>query len=137
MKTLFGSFLAVIAGIAVALVLVVGVEFFSSIVHPLPANFDGNIPEHVKRYPAWVLGVVVLAWGATLTAATWLATRIGNRVAGGVVALLLACALIFNLAMLPYAMWFKVAMLVMLPTACLYGIFRVKPRPSTMMSHGR
>jgi hypothetical protein len=40
MKTLFGSFLAVIAGIALALVLVVGVEFFSSIVHPLPANFE-------------------------------------------------------------------------------------------------
>ena len=44
MKTLFGSFLAVIAGIAVALVLVVGVEFFSSIVHRSPPTLMGIFP---------------------------------------------------------------------------------------------
>lgn len=129
MKKLLGSLLAVLAGLAVAFALVVGVEFFSSIVHPFPADFDGNIPDHVRRYPTWILAVVVVAWGATFTAATWVATRMGNRVAGGVVALLLAGALIFNLAMLPYALWFKVAMLLVLPAACLAGILRARPRP--------
>jgi hypothetical protein len=75
-------------------------EAFDNVVHPYPANFNGNIPEHVRRYQDWVLGVVVLAWGAT-AAATWAASRVGNRPAGGVVALLLAWGLIFNLTKLP------------------------------------
>ena len=121
-KSALRTLLAVVAGMAVALALVVAVEWFSSIVHPFPPGFDGNIPEHVRHYPHWVLGVVVLAWGATIAAATWVASRLGNRVAGGVVALLLAWALVFNLTMLPYAIWFKVAMCIAFPVACLLGI---------------
>ncbi len=125
MRTVF----AVVAGMALALVLVIAVEAFSAVVHPLPANFDGNMQEHVRRYPHWILGVVVLAWGATSAAATWVASRVGNRVAGTLVALLLAWALIFNLTMLPYALWFKVVMLSVFPFACLLGI-RYGRRPS-------
>jgi hypothetical protein len=113
---------ATVAGMALALALVVAVELFSSVVHPFPANFDGDIPAHVRRYPHWVLGVVVLAYGATSTAATWVASRIGGMLAGIVVALLLAWALIFNLTVLPYAMWFKVAMFSAFPIACLLGV---------------
>ena len=117
-RTLF----AVVVGMALALALVVAVELFSAIVHPIPADFDGNMGEHVRRYPHWILGVVVLAWGATSAAATWVASRVGNRLAGSAVALLLAWALIFNLTMLPYTMWFKVVMLSVFPVACLLGI---------------
>jgi hypothetical protein len=74
------------------------------------------------QHPYWVLGVVVLAWGATSTAATWVASRIGGQPADIVVALLLAWALIFNLTMLPYATWFKTAMFIAFPIACLLGI---------------
>jgi hypothetical protein len=42
-------------------------------------------------------------------------------------ALLLASALIFNLSMLPYTLWFKVAMSVALPITCLLGIKSGKP----------
>jgi hypothetical protein len=114
--------LAVVAGMALALALVVAVEWFSAVVHPFPADFDGNIGEHVRRYPNWVLGVVVLAWGATAAAATWVASRVGGRPAGSVVALLLAWALVFNLTHLPYAMWFKIAMFSAFPLACIPGI---------------
>jgi hypothetical protein len=76
------------------------------------------------------LFVVVLAWGATSTAATWVASRVGNRLAGSVVALLLAWALIFNLTMLPYTMWFKVVMFSVFPVACLLGIRYGKRLPS-------
>ena len=117
-RTLF----AVVVGMALALALVVAVELFSAVVHPIPADFNGNMGEHVRRYPHWVLGVVVLAWGATSAAATWVASRVGNRLAGSVVALLLAWALIFNLTMLPYTMWFKVVMFSVFPVACLLGI---------------
>jgi hypothetical protein len=48
---------------------------------------------------------------------------------GLVVAVLLASALIFNLTMLPYTTWFKIAMFSAFPAACLFGI-RYGRRPS-------
>lgn len=122
MKSAGRALVAVVVGMAVAFALVVAVEWFSSIVHPFPVDFNGNMGEHVKRYPDWVLGVAVLAWGATAAAATWVAARIGGRAAGIVVALLLAWALVFNLTHLPYSMWFKVTMFSAFPIACFLGI---------------
>jgi hypothetical protein len=122
MKSAVRTLLAVVAGMGLAFALVVAVELFSSVVHPLPAGFDGNIPEHVRRYPGWVLAVVVPMWGATAAAATWVASRIGGQLAGALVTLLLASALAFNLSMLPYVMWFKIAMPAAFFVACLLGI---------------
>jgi hypothetical protein len=122
MRSAVATLLAIVLGMALALALVVGVELFSAVVYPIPADLQGNIPEHVRRYPHWILGVAVLAWGATATAATWVASRVGNRLAGIIVALLLAWALIFNLTALPYTMWFKIVMFGVFPIACLLGI---------------
>ena len=54
MATVFRSIGAIVAGMLVAFVLVIAVELFSSVVHPLPADFDGSMEqmcEHVARYP--------------------------------------------------------------------------------------
>ena len=136
MKSAIRTLLAVVAGMALALALVIAVEFFSSVVHPFPAGFDGNIPEHVRRYPDWVLGVVVPMWGATAAAATWVAARIGGRLAGALVTLLLASALAFNLSMLPYVMWFKIAMPAAFFAACLLGIRHGSRVPSPAAGAG-
>jgi hypothetical protein len=136
MKSGIRTLVAVVAAMALACALVVAVEWFSAIVHPIPADFDGNMGEHVRRYPYWVLGVVVLAWGATSTAATWVASRVGNRLAGSVVALLLAWALIFNLTMLPYTTWFKVVMFCVFPVTCLLGIRYGKRLPPSIAHTG-
>jgi hypothetical protein len=126
MKHVLRIVLAVVAGMVLASVLVVAVELFSAVVHPFPPGLDpnapGSIPEHVRRYPGWILAVCGLMWGATAAAATWVASRIGGRLAGAVVTLLLAAALAFNLSMLPYAMWFKIAMPATFFVACLLGI---------------
>ena len=126
MKSAVRMLLAVVAGMALAFVLVVAVEVFSAVVHPFPAGVDpnlpGSIPEHVRRYPQWILGVVVPMWGATAAAATWVASRIGGRLAGALVTLLLASALAFNLSQLPYVMWFKIAMPAAFFVACLLGV---------------
>ena len=126
--------LAVVAGMALAFALVVAVEMFSAVVHPFPPGFDpnapGSIPAHVRRYPGWVLAVAGLMWGATAAAAAWVASRIGGRLAGAVVTLLLAAALAFNLSMLPYVLWFKVGMPAAFFVACLLGI-RTGARPRT------
>ena len=126
MKNVLRIVLAVVAGMALAFVLVVAVELFSAVVHPFPPGLDpnapGSIPEHVRRYPGWILAVCGLMWGATAAAATWVASRIGGRLAGALVTLLLAAALAFNLSMLPYVMWFKIAMPAAFFVACLIGI---------------
>lgn len=122
MKCALRTPLAVVAGMALAFVLVMLLEGFSAVVHPFPADFDGNVPEHVRRYPTWVLAIVVPAWSLTAAAGTWAATRIASRLAGILVALLLAWAIVFNITMLPYAMWFKVVMLSGFPIGCWLGI---------------
>jgi hypothetical protein len=138
MKNALRTLLAVVAGMVLAFVLVVAVEMFSAVVHPFPPGLDpnapGSIPAHVQRYPGWVLAVAGLMWGATAAAATWVASRIGGRLAGAVVTLLLASALAFNLSMLPYVLWFKVAMPAMFFVACLLGIRSGRRAPSPAAS---
>jgi hypothetical protein len=50
--------------------------------------------------------------------------RIGNRLAGIAVILILTFAIVFNVSKLPYAMWFKVVMLICFPVACYLGGMR-------------
>jgi hypothetical protein len=125
------AFGAVVAGLVVALVLVVGVELFSAVVHPLPESFDGSQEQmcaHVARYPAWVLAVIVPIWGAAALVSTWIAGRLGNLASTLVVGLLLVAAVAFNLSMLPYPIWFKVACLVVIPAAAVAGGYRRRGR---------
>lgn len=124
MKTALRTLAAVLAGLLVLFTLVVAVELFSSVVHPLPegsGTTKEEICRHVERYPAWVLAVVVPAWAAAAFAATWTARRIGNLVSAAVVGLLLLVGLVCNLSMLPYPIWFKAANLLAIPAAVFAG----------------
>jgi hypothetical protein len=130
MKTTLRTILGVVAGMALAFVLLNIVELFSAVVHPFPPGFTDTMDEicrHVARYPHWVLGIVVVAWSATTFVSTRIATRIGNRVSGIAVILILTLAIVFNVTKLPYAMWFKVVMLSCFPVACYLGA-----RPNSM-----
>jgi hypothetical protein len=127
MKSVLRTILGIVAGMALALVLVIAVELFSGVVHPVPEGFTGTmeeICEHVARYPDWILGVAVAAWSATAFASTWVGARVGNRWAGMTVILILALAIGYNIAKLPYAMWFKVVMPICFAAACLLGYLR-------------
>jgi hypothetical protein len=133
MKAFGRILLAVAAGMALAFVLVVLVELFSSVVHPFPADFNGNIPEHGKRYPHWVLAAAALFWGVASAAATWVASRIGGLPAAIVVTLLLGWALTFNLTALPYTLRFKITMFTVFPIACYLGFRYGRRAPSSRM----
>jgi hypothetical protein len=103
---------AIVAGIAVAMLLAVAVEFFSALAHPFPEDFDGSIEAtclHVERCPAWVLAVVVPAWAGVAFAGTWTTGRLGNRACALVVGLILLAAVLLNISMLPYPLWFETA----------------------------
>jgi hypothetical protein len=131
MGTVFRGIGAIVAGLLVAFGLVVAVELFSAVVHPLPADFDGTMEEmcaHVARYPHWVLAVVVPLWGGTALAGTWIAGRLGNVWCALFVGLLLLAAAVFNISMLPYPMWFKVTMLIAISLAVAAGAYLSRGR---------
>ena len=81
LRTFAWTIAGIIAGLALAFVLLIAVELASAVVHPLPPDFAGTQEEmcaHVARYPAWVLALVVPAWALTAFAATWTANRLGG-----------------------------------------------------------
>src|SRR5262249_25426316 len=115
---------AVIAGLLVAFVLIVAVEFFSNVVHPFPEDFGGTMEEicrHVERYPNWILAIAVLLWCGTALVSTWIAQKIGNIYSAVIVGLILLVALVLNISMLPYPIWFKIVNLLVIPAASVAG----------------
>ncbi len=134
MKKYLRQTIAIVVGTILAIFLVAAVEFMSSIAHPPPPGFtntEAEICDLVASYPHEVLAVVVIAWAATAFLSTWLSTKIGGRIPGVIVALLLLLALGSNLGMLPYTTWFKVVMPIGLLLACYLGVVlgqRVTPK---------
>ena len=129
---------SVSVGLMVALILVIGVEGVSSILHPFPPGVDPTDLEvckaHVARYPTGVLALVVLAWGMAVFVSSWVATRLGtgrHLAHGIVVGSMLLAAVVFNMAMLPYPNWFWVNLIVF-PIACFAGAKRAQERPSKL-----
>ncbi len=133
MKTALRTIIAISAGLALAFLLVIAVELFSAVVHPFPPEFTGTTDEICACRPIsrLGLGVVILAWSATAFVSTWVATRIGNRLAGVVVILILTLAIVFNVVKLPYVMWFKVVMLSCFAVACFLGAMRYGRQATT------
>lgn len=124
MVTALRTLAGILAGLFVAFVLVVAVEVFSAVVHPFPGDFGGTAEEicrHVERYPAWVLAAVVGMWSAIAFVAVWVTQTLGNRIAFLIVSTLLLAGLAFNVSQLPYATWFKIAILLAVPIAIVAG----------------
>jgi hypothetical protein len=124
MNTVLRTLAAILAGMLAVFLLVVAVEVFGSVVHPLPKDFGGTMEEmcrHVERSPTWVLAAAVPMWGAAAFAGAWTARRIGNLWSFAIVGLLVLAGLLFNISKLPYPMWFKVACLLVIPGAIVLG----------------
>ncbi len=119
---------AVLVGLVAALILIVGVEVVSSILHPFPPEVDQDdlevVRAHVAGYPAWILMLAVLAWGLTTFLGAWLATRLGtgrHRAHGIVVGLILLALVVLNMSMLPYPIWFWASNLILFPLGFYWG----------------
>ena len=128
MGSLVRSVGAVVAGLVVAMISIVGIEVASSLVHPFPPGVDTNdyevVRAHVARYPAWILLLAALGWGLTTFVSAWLATRLGpgrHRAHGIVVGSILLALVVMNMSMLPYPVWFWAANLVGFPLAFYWG----------------
>ena len=111
-------------GVSVTFLLLVAVELFSSVVHPVPSDFGNTteeICEHVARYPQWVLAVVIPAWGTITALSMGTSKRVGGHWAALLVGFLLVAAALLNVSMLPYPAWFKVASVAVIGSIVAYG----------------
>lgn len=129
------SLAAILLSIVIALMLLSTVEVIGAVLIPFPEGVELTrevVEEHVANYPAWgILLTGVLGWSLTMFIVCWLATRLGaNRHPAhgyGIGALLLAAAA-FNIASLPYALWFKIVSIVVLPLSMYLGVFLARAR---------
>jgi len=129
-KSILWSTVAIVAGLGTAFVLVIATELLCGMIHPVPPGLDPNDLEACKaffsNYPQWLLGIGAVCWGVTALSSVWVATRLGasrHFAHGAAIGLLLLTAAIFNLAMLPYPLWFKGTILVVLPLGIILGIW--------------
>jgi hypothetical protein len=114
MPKAFLTLAAVIAGVFTALICVVAVELICGTLYPPPPGFTGTheeMCEYVASHPDWVLAIAAVLWGMTAFASTWVAFKVGGHPAALVIEALLTAALVFNLSMVPYVVWFKLAAL--------------------------
>lgn len=119
---------AVIAGLAAAMVFIVGTEVVGLAVHPFPPGVDSHDPEVCKAYivklPADGYVIAVAGWGLAVLSGTWVATRLGagrHPAPGLVVGSILLAAALMNMLMLPYPIGFWIANLVVFPAATYLG----------------
>jgi hypothetical protein len=132
MHSVVRSVLAVAAGLATALILVVGVEAVSSKMYPLPPGVDQGNPESlaaaIARLPVGALLGVLVAWGLGAFGGAFTAARLGSRrPLGLLVGTLLLVAAVGNMLAIPHPIWFWFAAFVVIPATTMAGV-RLVPR---------
>jgi len=102
--------LGIVAGLIVAFLCVFGVELVGHALYPPPAGLDMSKPADQARLmesmPAAAKALVLAAWFVGALLGAWAANRIaGRNLAGWVVALLVICAGIATMVMIPHPAW--------------------------------
>ena len=119
---------AILLSIFVALLLLAGIEWMGVILHPFPEDFAGTreeVMQHVANYPFFGLFLGGVGWAITMFVVTWLATRLSSNrhPAYGIgIGLLLLSGAVFNMAMLPYPLWYWFLCLISLPLGIYIGV---------------
>jgi hypothetical protein len=136
-KAIFRSVLAVLAGVVVAGVLIVAVEFANSLVF-WPAGADPNDPEKLKEVvaglPLTAFLVVLLGYCVGTFVGGGLAAFLAGRARllhGVVVGVVFLAVSISNLRSIPHPLWFAVANLALVLPAAYGGARLVGSRGRT------
>ena len=130
-RSVLRSVAAIAVSLVVAMALIIAVEVVTLLFHPFPPDVDTNdhdvICAHVAKFPHWVLAIGVVGWGVTTFVSSWVATRLGSgrHPAHGIaIGSLLFLAVVANMWMLPYPVWFEIANLVIIPLA-IFGAVKI------------
>lgn len=128
MPPLLVRILGVVAGVAVAMGIVLLVDGAAHRLSPPPAGLDTSDPDAVRaalaRTPLAALALMVLGWTVAAGVGAFVGSRIDPRRQPGpglVVAGVFLAATIANLAMLPHPAWMWVGPLVLVPLAGWFG----------------
>jgi hypothetical protein len=128
MKSFLRSVLAVVAGVIVAGLFIVGIETIGHRLYPPPAELDLKNPEAlrdmVRSMPLAAIGSVLLAWVIGALAGAWVAARIAMqwRVGhAGVIGAVILAGAAANMLMIPHPAWMWVGALVLIPLAAYAG----------------
>lgn len=121
--------LAVLAGLAAAVVVIGAIEMTGHLVYAPPGNLDRNDPAAVRAFvaslPVGAFVSVLVAYVAGTFAGGWVAARVARadpaRYVGIVASLVLAAALA-NIVAIPHPAWFIVALLIVIPAAAILAI---------------
>lgn len=126
------SLLGVLAGIAVAMVVVMVVELVGMKVYPLPAGVDATDPEALKALmPTLPLGsflFVLVSWILGTGAGALAAQRVSNattRAPGLAVGAIILAFALYNMWVIPHPTWFMAAAVIGLVAVTLLAS---KPR---------
>ncbi|MBU4040203.1 MAG: hypothetical protein KKG27_10630 [Alphaproteobacteria bacterium] len=107
-------FLGILAGVALAFVVMMALEMVSYVAFPPPAGLDPADPEDVRRMvaaaPLAAKAWVAFGWFVSAVAGGWLARRLSRTEWGGwVIAGLIAIGGLANVMMIPHPLWMQIA----------------------------
>jgi hypothetical protein len=128
MKSFIRSVLAIVAGVIVAGLFIVGIETIGQRLYPLPPGLDLKNPEAlremVRAMPLAAIGSVLLAWVVGALAGAWVAARIAMqwRIGhAGVIGAVVLAGAVANMLMIPHPAWMWAGALVLIPLAAYVG----------------
>jgi hypothetical protein len=123
-KAILFGVLGFVAGFATFFAGFMLTEVICGVFHPVPTEAQKSMEAtvaFVKTYPGWVLGIAVGLWALTVMAAAWVGARVGRRIAGIVLCVVLIFLFYCNLWQFPYPFWFKAAEIVSIPLFLFIG----------------
>lgn len=138
MRPILRSVLAVLAGVAVAAIVVAIVEAISTLVYRAPPGLNladaAAMREFIRDLPAGAFVFVLVGWALGTLTGAWTAARIANRshlVHGNIIGTLLLGTGVANMLMLPHPAWVWVIGVIAF-VACGYagGRLAARTRPA-------
>lgn len=106
---------AVLAGAAVAMLVILGIEFLSGVIFPPAAGLDPRNPDDIRRIvadaPLAARLLVLVAWMAGTFLGGLVAAKIARRAPGvhaGIITLLVLTGVIINGIQFAHPLWFTI-----------------------------
>ena len=129
MPVFLRSAVAIVSGVLVAFLIIMGAEGINAAIYPVPAGVDLSDTNAMKQYaaslPASAFLLLLAGWGLGALLGGWIAARVARRSPRAhamIVAVLLLCGGVANMLMLPHPLWVWIAGIVaFLAGGCIGG----------------